>query len=57
MHATSSGHAAMTVSPPSPPDTVEGFDAMSYEQRADLYTRDTELYRRLAAAQPPSVSS
>lgn len=49
MHAKSSGHAAMTVSPPPPPDTAEGFARMTYEQRADLHTRDVEQYRRLAS--------
>ncbi|MGI8529018.1 MAG: hypothetical protein ACR2KO_06035 [Geodermatophilaceae bacterium] len=57
MHAKSSGHAAMTVPPPTPPDTADGFARMTYEQRADLHTRDTELYRRLAAAQPTAVPS
>lgn len=43
-------NAAQAQSPlPAPPDTAEGFAAMSYQERVELRSRDAGLYQQLAA--------
>lgn len=47
MHARNNANQPQTPLP-APPDTAEGFTAMTYEQRVDLHGRNPALYRQLA---------